>query len=548
MRLSQGFSLVEVLVASLMIMLGVTGYVTLQSEYVLTDSQLNLRNVALQLAEEKLDELTSVSLLNRKAYDDITTNSGGLIPNGKVDVLLGNNQQNLRSFNRTWSVSPLYFIDSDNDGLADLWLSAGHPQLPAQPSKFASQKDVKVTVDWQDFQGKHQSLSMSGRLSPVFQSSSAFVVTESTSIKQSAQIRFTANLLPDSLEQTLTQNNTLQSASPIVLQTGINSEVVMSFERYKNQSGQKIKSSQSDFTTIGCSCQLSGIGMGMTPAMDVIENTKLVTQVGMLVSKMTGSVTATKQSALCQQCCRDHHDSAQTLAAEQYFRSENGSVHGHYKLQTNGSYSPATLAGDVYDEVCRFKRINGDFVLYPDWQLLDILVLSPDFLLNSSNKAAYLAYNEGLLKAAISGGVMPVKPSGRDQAFSIGSFQFTARGLYLDRIRSVDTTLIQTKLAKGEPDWLTLVPFYDVNLTLLADWSSSQPSTASFTNDPIEILINPLQQYYGSFSRGLLTTGKVGSANLSASVTGYNGTMAGLAPVSPFESLSIKQDSSVSIK
>jgi len=53
---------------------------------------------------------------------------------------------------------------------------------------------------------------------------------------------------------------------------------------------------------------------------------------------------------------------------------------------------------------------------------------------------------------------------------------------------------------------------------------------------------------YWSFSRGLSTTGKVGFANLSVSVTGYNGIMAGLARVSPFESLSIKQDNSVSIK
>ena len=178
MRLSQGFSLVEVLVASLMIMLGVTGYVTLQSEYVQADAQLNLRNVALQLAEEKLDELITVSQLSRQSYDDIATNSGGILNSGKVDVVLGNNQQNQRSFNRSWTVNTLYFVDTDNNGTADLWVTAGHPKLPHVLNKLATQKDVKVTLDWQDYQGKHLSLSMNGRLSPILQSSSAFIATE----------------------------------------------------------------------------------------------------------------------------------------------------------------------------------------------------------------------------------------------------------------------------------------------------------------------------------------------------------------------------------
>ena len=548
MQLTKGFSLVEVLVASLMIMLGVTGYVTLQSEFVLADSQLNLRSVALQLAEEKLDELSSVSQLNRQAYDDITTNNGGALTSGNVDIVLGNNQQNKRSFNRSWSVNPLYFVDTDNDGLADLWVPAGHPQLPPVLDKLATQKDVKVTVDWQDYQGNQQFLSISGRLAPLLQSSSAIAVTELPSIKKSAKVVFTSSELPDSVEQRLGTNEGMQSASPLVLQTGINSEIVLSVDKYQTQAGQKVKSSQSDFTTIACSCQLNGLAMGKTPTMDVIENDKLVAQEGQLMQKMTGLTAPAGQSGLCQQCCHDHHDSAQTIASEQFFRSENGLAHPHYKLQSDGSYSPATLVGEPYDEVCRFKRVNGNFVLYPDWQLADIVVLSPDFLLSASNKKAYQAYNEGLVKALINDSTVPTKPAGRDLAFTLGSFQFSARGLYLDRLKAVDKALIQTKIANGQSDWLTLVPFYDINLTLLADWYSSQPKIASVTNDPIAVLVNPLTQYYLSFSRGLVSTWLVGRSNISASAFAYNATMAGVAPITPFEQQSIKQDNSVSVR
>ena len=44
-----------ILITTLIIMLGVTGYVTLQSTYMQSDSKINLRSVALQLAQQKLE-------------------------------------------------------------------------------------------------------------------------------------------------------------------------------------------------------------------------------------------------------------------------------------------------------------------------------------------------------------------------------------------------------------------------------------------------------------------------------------------------------------
>ena len=54
---ARGFSLIEVLIASLVIMLGVTGVVTLQSAYMRNDAQSGYRHTALQLAQNKVDDL-----------------------------------------------------------------------------------------------------------------------------------------------------------------------------------------------------------------------------------------------------------------------------------------------------------------------------------------------------------------------------------------------------------------------------------------------------------------------------------------------------------
>lgn len=55
-----------------------------------------------------------------------------------------------------------------------------------------------------------------------------------------------------------------------------------------------------------------------------------------------------------------------------------------------------------------------------------------------------------------------------------------------------------------EPD-LAKIPFQDVNMTLLSEWSSSDTSKAVVTSEPIATVVDPENDYYGTYSRGKLT-------------------------------------------
>ena len=547
--LSRGFSLVEVLVASLMIMLGVTGFVTLQSEFVRADSQLNLRNVALRLAQEKLDDLSLLSQQSHAQYRLIDTNQGGAVQSGAMAVVLGNNQQNQHAFNLSWDVTPWYFVDSDNDNVADLWVTAGHPLLLLSGgAQHSAQKEVSVKVDWLDNQGNIQLVRLNGLLTPSFQSRSAVALVELAEVNLAARVGYAASQYPDVIEQVTSADTVQQAASPRVRQSGSHSEVSLSVSKFQRHTTLLSAVQQDDFNTLSCECELAGMGLGSTPAMAIIENDVLRDQLGQLVTKMTGTSQISGQSVLCRQCCRDHHDSAQTITDEVFYRSENGLAHTHYKLLADGTYRPALTVGDEYDEVCRFKRIDGDFVLYQDWQLIDIMVLGPDYLQQTTNKQDYLRYQQQWLVSQLMGASAPSRPVGRDLDFNPGTFQFTARGLYLDRLRTSDQLVLHSKIAAGGSDWLKFVPFYDINLTLLADWQSAQPHVATISNDRIVTMTHALSQYYSSYSRGLLTTNAAGSSVISASAFGFNATLAGAAPVSPLELQSIKQDTSVSVR
>jgi hypothetical protein len=170
-----GFSLIEVSVASLLIMLGVTGYVSLQSEYVLADAKLNARILALQVAQEKLTDLASYQQLvhteDVNSYQNIATNIGGEIPSGDRDVIV-TVDLGLQTFNTQWQVSDLYYVDTNFNGIADSWVKAGEPFYPIELPRHVHMKNVQVSITWIDIKGDSKQINLFSSISPLSQGQS----------------------------------------------------------------------------------------------------------------------------------------------------------------------------------------------------------------------------------------------------------------------------------------------------------------------------------------------------------------------------------------
>lgn len=180
----KGFSLIEVSVASLLIMLGVTGYVSLQSEYVVADAKINLRNLALQLAQEKLSDLASFQQLSHidgeQSYQNISTNMGGVISAGEREVILSS-ESNLQTYDTQWQVENLYYVDTNFDGIADSWVKTGEPFFPVDLPRNVDLKNVNIVVAWLDINGESKQLEMFGSIAPIAQSQSFQVKYRSSS-------------------------------------------------------------------------------------------------------------------------------------------------------------------------------------------------------------------------------------------------------------------------------------------------------------------------------------------------------------------------------
>jgi prepilin-type N-terminal cleavage/methylation domain-containing protein len=173
---NQGFSLIEVLVASLLIMLGVTGYVSLQSEYVLADKNLNLRFAAVQLAQQKVDDLSFYQALYaseaKRSFENIKTNAGGDMGAGTKQLRMSNNPSDVHNYQLNWQVVNWFYVDSDFDQIADIWVSQGHALFPVSPPNIADAKSANVSVNWSDTQGKPQAISINSYIVPLSPSDS----------------------------------------------------------------------------------------------------------------------------------------------------------------------------------------------------------------------------------------------------------------------------------------------------------------------------------------------------------------------------------------
>lgn len=165
----KGFSLVEVLVASLVIVIGVTGYVTLQSQYVVANSNLNLRNIAIRLAADKLSDLQFFEQLEGSSlsYALIGDNTGGSIAFGNKDIFLSANVAQTHSFTISWQVNEYFYIDSDSDGLCDMWVQSGDIGYPDPVPQFSDMKSINVTIEWADLAGTQKLFLLSGAVIPI---------------------------------------------------------------------------------------------------------------------------------------------------------------------------------------------------------------------------------------------------------------------------------------------------------------------------------------------------------------------------------------------
>jgi len=549
----KGFTLIEVLVALVVVAGGIAASTTLQGLFMHSASDAKNRTQATSLAQQKINDLKSFTEITKPfeadgeteidwsaspekvmAYEYIANDAGGIIASGVQDLASNT------AYTLTWTSQDNWYTGDDD-------ASAPTTTAPT-PNRLSDFKAITVTVVWDDQTGVEQSVNLDSYISITPANGSAKVIGDDAGGAAGAngpEVIHNPGATPDVLPVFCSSGDCVETSRPLpdLVQTGGRENTIVTFEAvtYDDDNGN-VALSQEESVTLSCNCTFDGNGSGNTPAYKIWSKESgewgSHNATGGFMTKPVAIQDGNDSEAegFCTSCCRDHHDgggSDQTI----FYSSvgSSGSDHNHYDA------SGSTVTSGAYIESCRLKRIDGIWRVFQDWDLKTITVLPRDSLAGVALQTAYIDYVTDFVQKKVIGSTEPSKPNTSDLRTPVelangASRQLQSRGIYIDNVYSVDDDGVSDGIISSDyisyitatgtnTDYLNQIPFTEINLTLLSDWVSSDNAVFTVTNELIDTIPDATVDYYGVFSRGLLAGMSVSSAEevTSAIEKGNNG-------------------------
>ena len=114
-------------------------------------------------------------------------------------------------------------------------------------------------------------------------------------------------------------------------------------------------------------------------------------------------------------------------------------------------------------------------------------------------------------------------------------------------MKSTHLAEVLERMQNNDDTWKAITPFYDVNLTLLANWSTTNPNIADVTQEEIRSIVDPENDYYGTYSRGRLQAKSDGVIDLNVTANAGNSGITGTHPISLVTDAQNRQDADIEI-
>ena len=523
-----GFGLLEVLIAFVIITVSVVALLSLQNSYLKNENNLTIRNGAMHLAESKLDDLRTFDSLASAtgvvAYNDINNNTGGTITAGTVSV-------GSYSYTLSWTVSNQFLTTPANT----------YPEL----------KNITVSVSWKNHDGYTESLALNGIITRAVSVDSSQLTNSSVNSGYKPKITYTPGQAPDVISMDLGNGSKQETTKPLPTVSNSGGSVQVKFNTVTYDSSTKTQV-LSDFETLSCTCTNNGnTASTLLPGKPIqLDSGLLYWQLGSLLSKKTAVKANNQQPTLCTVCCSNHFDgsTSQGVSFPYYYNQLNQAA---AKYSFNGTTYSAVTSGDFIDS-CRLIRVDGYYKPLPDWNLVKLVVMSSAFLTDTQNLAKYQAYvnyvvgeyiklQKAMNWSTSSNNIIALNTSSiadfstwltttygtnTNITTTLGSTptQLISRGIFVD-ILDKNTSWLST-IDTTQTGYLAKVPFYDINMTLLTQWSSANTTIARVASDPIRSLDSTDPDYYGVYRRGYATPVAAGSTTITAAAYQGNSSVA----------------------
>lgn len=524
-----GFSLLEVLVAVVILSFGLLSLAALQGSLFKSSAETKAQSVALGLAAEKLEYFRGFKdvATYQALGDGADTAASSTCPGGTLCV-------GGISYARSWTVDRYAYPKAGGNFALVADTGALSSVTYADSNEF---KRVQVDVTWTDSSGTGQRVTLEDAIAGLNPADSRQIgKTTSGSVPRGPEVRIydpsqqQQGVIPIAIggDSTCTSGNCAAATNPKPLVNGTNViETRFDVMTYSGVSGNTaIAQSRVETSLLGCSCDYANAPTSDTAKRPTYwngyrytapEDATYVTPAGILAS-------ASNQSALCTVCCRDHHDPVGLASNEPRFdprhtttQSGDNSTHsaGHSLMDVTAKTLTAQQLTGAYTESCRVIRVDGLFRVASDTynDYMNLLATKNDasttaYLPTSSAIANYQNFVLSYLDArdvspstsSVYNNVLPkTAPStvaGLETANSINTqtpitYNKTdpakwlhLRGLYVDwledpAIQAITDAKTNCKGTSGAAPTsaelrvcvLKVLPFTSINLTELGNWS-----------------------------------------------------------------------------
>jgi prepilin-type N-terminal cleavage/methylation domain-containing protein len=546
----RGFGLLEVMIAVLVLAVGLLSLGSLHSMIIKSSSSAKAQSTAAVLAQEKLDDLTSFQQLptggnGTFGFNEIAANAGGnenadgtlVLPTGSVTVANVN-------YSRTWAVQDYYFCSENAAPSTNNTCSASYPNF----------KLITMSVTWTDSDGTARRVNLQSTVAAISPASSG--QSAATGGRQGPTVTYTPGVAPEVIPIGLGDDTVKEATKPTPDITQHGTSTITTFDEitYNNVLNTKRRD---NFFTVNCVCQQNGVP-GANDAKGYLPTTfdgeQYVIPSSTSSSKRTGSTYRQgqmgEQPRLCDICCRDHHDlAAPSTSTPSSFDSvydpfrpltyvSGGSTissyhtsgdHKHYYVNNSGGIIDANETGDQYFEACRMVLAGGSPWVLQDWKLETHQIMESSYLAShvstyttfvttyidqflrstgaSSTSTTYPQTTPDLSSNSTVNSALSSLPTSATMNASTTS-QYVGRGLYIDYMSSELRKKIRCKIDPSlesgctntvAETYLPFVPFHEVNLTKISEWTP--------TTGPIVTVLSTAiaQGNETTYNRGLVT-------------------------------------------
>lgn len=397
-----GFSLIDVLIAAVVLSVGFLALALLQGQLVRNSSSTRSQTQAMALAQEKLEQYRGF-----KAATGSTNSYAAIVPISSTSaetITAVGGVAAANTYTRTVDVQRYMLSPSSGS-----FTSVSPTDLTTNPIGVNEFKVVTVNVGWTDQSGNSQSTQIKDVISVASPTDSVNTLAAPGSGHRGPQVYIDKSKFAPGVIPIAVGNNQAAAASDPQPETFSTGHITTRFsvQTYidSTTSSQVLLTKQFDFASTSCTCNQGALSTSSNPSYGpTYWNGAKYIKPQAVSGKPTGvdpvsngnPNNSSQDPILCNACCRDHHDMAdmsQTKVKFDPFRPSNEFVgsgdHKHYDTDNKDALqtSAVTALGGEYFETCRFVRVDGiNFVSTDARQENHILVapVSPITISNTS--------------------------------------------------------------------------------------------------------------------------------------------------------------------